>query len=159
MTDPITGGCFCGDLRYELDAPLGLVANCHCGFCRRIHGAPYTTVTFIRADAFRWTLGEPRVFETPLGNLRSFCPRCASPTCNFQPPERGEFASLIVGSLDAPFQQRAWMHVNVESKLPWVDTDDGLPAFDGWPGPDVIRDLARERRGAWLPAMVRGGEG
>ncbi len=152
MPEPVTGGCYCGDLRYELRSPLGLVANCHCGFCRRIHGAPYTTVTFIEADAFHWTSGEARVYVTPMGNLRHFCTRCASPTCNFQPV--GEFASLVVGSLDAQYQQPAWFHVNVESKLPWIDVDDGRPAFEGFPSRATIRDIARSHRDAWLPGVV-----
>lgn len=59
MAETLTGGCCGGDLRCELRSTLGLVANCHGGFCRRIHGAPYTTVAFIKADAFQWTFPSP----------------------------------------------------------------------------------------------------
>lgn len=152
MEDVATGGCHCGALRYELHSPLGLIANCHCGFCRRIHGAPYTTVTFIPTDSFHWISGEPRVYRTALGNSRNFCATCAAPTCNFQPA--GDFASLVLGSLDQAFQQPPWFHVNVESKLAWIDVDDGHPAFEGWPTPAKILELAGDHPGAWLPALV-----
>ena len=140
----LTGGCFCGEIRYELHDALGLVANCHCAFCRRIHGAPYTTISLVRADDIRWVGAEPCVYETPLGYRRHFCPSCAAPSCNFPPVavSVGEFASVVIGSLDDDWQQRAWFHVNVESRLPWVDVDDGLPAFEGWPAPWRIRELA-----------------
>ena len=41
----LAGGCRCGALRYQVDGDLGPVANCHCAFCRRIHGAPFTTIS------------------------------------------------------------------------------------------------------------------
>ena len=90
-----------------------------------------------------------------MGNQRHFCSRCASPTCNFQPPQRGDFASVVIASLDDAFQQPPWFHVNVESKLPWIALDDGLPAFQGWPEPSRIRELAGAHPGAWLPSLVR----
>ncbi len=154
MKPAIHGACYCGDLQYELHAPLGLTANCHCGFCRRIHGAPFTTVTFIKVTAFEWKAGTPSVFETPMGNLRKFCPRCASPVCNF--PGQGEFASLIVASLAQEFQQEAWFHVNTESKLSWTRLDDGLPVFEGWPEPAQIQEIARAHPEAWLPGVITG---
>ena len=144
MSEVIEGSCYCGELRYQLAAPLGLIANCHCPFCRRIHGAPFTTVSFIAVDALEWTAGAPNVFETPMGSRRNFCPRCATPVCNF--PAAGDFASLVMGSVDEAFQQEAWMHVSIESKLPWTRLDDGLPAFEGFPSHSQIAELVRARR-------------
>ena len=142
--EPISGGCHCGDLRYAIHAELGAVANCHCGFCRRIHGAPYTTVAFVPARSFHWTAGEARIFTTPQGSRRHFCARCGTPVVNL--PAMGEHASLVMGSLDPAFQRQAWFHVNVESRLPWIDVGDGLPAFEGFPSRATIREIARERR-------------
>ena len=53
----LAGGCRCGALRYQVDGDLGPVANCHCAFCRRVHGAPFTTIVFLSRDAFAWAPG------------------------------------------------------------------------------------------------------
>ena len=34
MTD-VTGGCFCGRVRYRVDAPLRGGRSCHCSRCRK----------------------------------------------------------------------------------------------------------------------------
>src|SRR5206468_9902663 len=36
----ITGGCFCGAVRYRVSATTRDVSHCHCSICRRTTGAP-----------------------------------------------------------------------------------------------------------------------
>src|SRR5207249_4523371 len=55
----VTGGCFCGAIRYRVnDAPRD-VAHCHCGICRRTTGAPFVTWATFPAAAFVFTAGVP----------------------------------------------------------------------------------------------------
>lgn len=38
MSELHTGGCHCGNLRYQIDGPVDDVAHCHCTICRRTSG-------------------------------------------------------------------------------------------------------------------------
>lgn len=149
-----SGGCRCGALRYGVDGDLGPVANCHCAFCRRVHGAPFTTIVFLSHDAFAWAPGsaEPARWTTPAGNIRQFCGVCASPVCNYSTAV--DLASLVVSSLPDERQPAPWMHVNTESMSPHHEIRDGLPRFAAWPTADELRAIARGRPDVWLPEEI-----
>ncbi len=148
-----TGRCRCGSLRYRLTGPLGPVANCHCGFCRRIHGAPFTTVAFVDPERFTW-ISPPEAasrWVTPMGAVRHFCGQCASPIFNYSRPL--ELGAVVTQSLDGT-QPDPWVHVNTESKVPWLLLADDLPQFPTWPSPDQLRELLRAHPGAWVPRRL-----
>jgi ADP-ribosyl-[dinitrogen reductase] hydrolase len=146
----LSGGCRCGFLQYRVEAELAPVVHCHCGFCRHVHGASFTTVGFLSARAFAWlpSSGEPSKFVTPLGNHRHFCGRCASPLYNLAPGVG--LACVIVPSLAEPSRAMPWAHVNTESMAPWLEIRDRLPRFPAWPSAEELARLAREH-GATLP--------
>lgn len=150
----LTGGCYCGSLRYRLASPLGPVVNCHCSFCRCIHGAAFTTVVLIPPGAMTWqpSSDRPATFKTPLGNVRHFCRNCASPIWNLSATAR--LGAVVVGSLGAEAQPAPWAHVNTESKAPWFSIEDGLPQYSGWPNPEELREMCRRHPGAWVPVTL-----
>ena len=37
------GSCLCGSIRYVIDDNLKFIVNCHCRFCRKAHGAAFTS--------------------------------------------------------------------------------------------------------------------
>jgi hypothetical protein len=150
----LAGGCHCGALRFAVDGDLGPCVNCHCAFCRRIHGAPFTTIVMISKAAFAWSPGsaEPARWTTPAGNVRQFCGTCASPTFNYS--TQVDLGSLVVGSLRDPQQPAPWAHVNVESKSPVFEIRDDLPQYAAWPKADELRALARGRANVWLPEEI-----
>jgi hypothetical protein len=140
------GGCQCGLVRYEITAELGPVFHCHCAFCRRIHGAAFTTIALLPREAFDWLSGSGHVarFLTPGGSLRHFCGSCASPLCNH--PQEPKLLCLVVASLDDDSAVRPWAHFNTESGAPWFTPGDDLPVFPGNPTPEIWATLARENR-------------
>jgi hypothetical protein len=150
----LAGGCRCGALRYTFEGDLGPVANCHCAFCRRVHGAPFTTIVFVSRKAFAWEPGsaEPSRWTTPAGNVRQFCGTCAAPICNYSTAV--DLASLVVASLPDAQQPRPWLHVNTESMAPHHEIRDDLPRFPAWPSADELCALARGRADVWLPEDV-----
>lgn len=150
------GSCFCGALGYEIAGPLGPVASCHCAFCRRIHGAAFTTVALVASEAISWlpSSSEPSRFTTPLGSVRHFCGQCASPLWN-QTPNAG-LAAVVVFSLVDGDQPLPWMHVNIESKAPWSTLRDGLPQFVGWPAAEALERLLQKHPGSWRPHQLLG---
>lgn len=56
---PVTGGCLCGNLRFEVSAQPMLTMACHCRDCQRMTGGPYSLSVMVPAQAFSVTLGDP----------------------------------------------------------------------------------------------------
>jgi hypothetical protein len=150
-----TGRCLCGDVQYAASGVLAPVIHCHCGFCRRVHGAPFTTTAFLPASALALLppSREPVYFTTAAGNLRHFCARCSAPLYSTAPET--DVASVIVSSLDEAFQPSPWFHVNLESKAPWYEIGDDLPRFQAWPSPRQVREFAKQRN-VEIPSQLFG---
>jgi Glutathione-dependent formaldehyde-activating enzyme len=55
----ITGGCYCGAIRYEVAALPLEVTHCHCIDCRRSSGATMVTWASFARDRFRVIHGQP----------------------------------------------------------------------------------------------------
>ncbi|MDZ7685306.1 MAG: GFA family protein [Gammaproteobacteria bacterium] len=97
----ITGGCFCGSVRYEFAEGDHLSVNCHCTMCRRLHGAPFVTWLVVPFEQFRYTQGEPVAYASSDDGTRFRCGDCGAPLAcvnNTHP----EIIDIAVGSLDDP---------------------------------------------------------
>ena len=56
MSDkPITGGCACGAVRYEVTGTPDEVGYCHCRMCQKHLGNLFGTFAIFRRDAFKFT--------------------------------------------------------------------------------------------------------
>jgi hypothetical protein len=92
--DQFTGGCLCGDIRFEASGQPYRVGLCHCLDCRKRHGALFHASAIFPASAVTVT-GETHDY-----NGRFFCPRCGSPVFTRSADE----VEVNVGSLDQPDQ-------------------------------------------------------
>ncbi|MFN5717058.1 MAG: GFA family protein [Bradyrhizobium sp.] len=63
-TGNVTGGCHCGEIRYEVTGEPVVHALCHCTDCRRHAGAPLVGWVMVAEDALKVTRGEPRVYRS-----------------------------------------------------------------------------------------------
>jgi hypothetical protein len=100
MNQPITGGCLCGAVRYEVDGKLRDIITCHCEQCRRSSGHFVAATAcrrphfkLLRQDCLQWYSAVP-------GYRRGFCNVCGSSL--FFEEVGGERISIAAGSLDAP---------------------------------------------------------
>jgi hypothetical protein len=115
----IEGGCFCGNIRYEITLAEYPVASCHCSMCRKTSGAPYVAWLIVPKTSFNYTgsssLSELKSSE---GGRRSFCNQCGTPvTCvNAAHPD---IIDVTVGSLDEPGGFKPTMQAFEDSRLPW----------------------------------------
>jgi hypothetical protein len=78
---PLTGGCPCGAVRYELGAyPLVLYA-CHCTDCQRQSGSAFAMSMSVATEAFSLTRGEVKGWRRPspsgIETVSWFCADCA----------------------------------------------------------------------------------
>ena len=94
----LTGGCFCGAIRYEADGAPFRETNCHCSICRRTTGAPFLSIFSVKSIEFRIIKGQPARFNSTAKTVRSFCSRCGTRLTSEHPdfPEEiGITASII----------------------------------------------------------------
>ena len=130
-TTPITGGCLCGAIRYELSEPPIRTTICHCRMCQKSTGSAFMVAAGFPRTALRFTKGEPKLYRSSPIKDKSFCADCGSllveqflvPTGNTAP----DMIWVYVGTLDRPEAVSIGAHTGVESQLPWVQFDDGLP--------------------------------
>ena len=54
----MTGGCFCGQVRYEVSAPLGPARSCHCSRCRKAFSGAGSAYAEISPGSLSWTTGQ-----------------------------------------------------------------------------------------------------
>ena len=79
MPAPYTGGCQCGQVRYELTGePIRLIA-CHCTECQRQSGSAFGMSMLVRQDDLKIsgvTKSFVRVVDSGNENIAVFCPDC-----------------------------------------------------------------------------------
>ena len=127
----LKGSCLCGGIRYEIDASLERVTNCHCSQCRKASGASFATNASAPATSFRIVEGADllREWESSPGIRRCFCGRCGSPIVK-RNEARPEIVRLRLGTLDMNPGVKPSRHVFAGSKAAWVEITDGLPVFE-----------------------------
>jgi hypothetical protein len=121
---PLSGGCQCGALRYEIrQAPL-MVYNCHCTECQKVGGGAFSTPVTVLESGFAFTTGEPRTVEwrSEAGNLRVgfFCGACGTRIAQGQVPSIGVF-SVRGGTLDDTSWVEPVGDIWTRSAQPWVE--------------------------------------
>lgn len=126
--------CYCTAVTLQADAPPRSVVHCHCGQCRRLSGAAFTTWASFAATALVRTGEEPLSrFQVTPNVTRHFCRVCGSHVFSADlrlPAILGVPAGALEGAaLPAPSA-----HYFADHKSPWLALCDGLPRFGGESG-------------------------
>jgi hypothetical protein len=130
---PLTGGCNCGAVRYEVTEPPATVTYCHCTRCQRRTGTAASPSAVTAPGTFHVTAGEERMkfWKPDDGAEKWFCGDCGSALFAHGPGENEWFA-VRVGTLDGDHGIRPDAHAFVASAASWEALpDDGLPRFAG----------------------------
>ena len=100
----LTGGCYCGEVRYQCEGPPLMRGLCYCRACQAISGGAGNLFMAVDAKGFQFTKGTPRFFnknDRPGSPTRHFCEACGVHLTARS--ERAPAAVLIkVGTLDDP---------------------------------------------------------
>jgi hypothetical protein len=131
-----TGGCYCGEIRYEIDGEPQAALQCHCRECQYITGGHANLIMVFPADGFRFTRGTPKEFtrsdlEAPVTRL--FCPTCGT-AIGTRTPRRPNSMIIKVGTLDDPSVFAPQAAIFTVDKQPFHVIPDGVPAFERLPG-------------------------
>ncbi len=96
----ITGGCYCGAIRYQiLEPPEGGI--CYCENCRKAVGAQSVAWVNSNRDVTEVVKGEPKRYVAPNGSVWSFCADCGS-TLFWEGIGGSDAFAVTSGSLDDP---------------------------------------------------------
>lgn len=127
---PVTGGCLCGQVRYEAEVFLQDGYVCHCTICQRSTGQPAEITVLIRAGSLRYTRGAPKYYRSSSDGKRGFCDECGSRLVWQALREDDDWlTNVTVGSLDRPQDVRVTRHTCADTQLPWYRLRDDLPHF------------------------------
>jgi hypothetical protein len=128
----LSGGCFCGRVRYRIDAPLSKARNCHCSKCRKAFSGAGSAYAEVAPGAFTWVSGEDDLtyYETIPGWGLSFCRTCGTTLCGTL---RGEVHGVTLGPVDGDPGVQIEMHIFVGSKAPWDHIGGDAPQYDERP--------------------------
>jgi hypothetical protein len=137
---PLTGGCLCGGLRYEITAAPVMTYACHCTDCQRLTSSAFSLAVTVPDSAFRLTKGEPRLVQKTADSgrvvTRWLCPDCACwIVSNPQPGDApGELIRRVrAGTLDDKSWVRPTAHYWARSKQPWVVIAAGDQIYETQP--------------------------
>jgi hypothetical protein len=132
MTEPVaplTGGCMCGAVRFEVSEPLLGVLYCHCKRCQRRTGSAFSISGLTQPGSFTLIEGDDvRAYEPgDRGWLKSYCGRCGSQLFTTN-PESPELIAVRVEALDQDPGVPPSLHQFVDYTPPWAPVPDDGPA-------------------------------
>lgn len=124
----LTGECFCGAVKYQVNGSLGDAKSCHCSRCRKAFSSQASASALVAPDTFSWTAGA--------GNLTSyvgghgfgfqFCKTCGSTLCTVY---KGEVFQIMLGCINGDPEVEIGHHIYVGSKANWEKLPDGVTQF------------------------------
>ena len=131
----VTGGCYCGEIRFEVTGPQEAAFQCHCRECQYITGGNANIVVVFAETDFRYTKGVTTTFarsdlETPV--TRHFCSGCGT-AIGSRSPSRPNSMIVKVGTLDYPGDYQAKAAIFTCDKQPYHHIPSDIPAFDKRP--------------------------
>lgn len=129
---PLTGGCQCGSVRYEISAePLNLYA-CHCKQCRKQSGSSFGLSLIVPRESFKVTSGTPKCWTRPTAQGAEmscwFCPDCGNRIYH-QSSSWPEELSVKGGTVDQPVEAGAAIHIWTSHGLPSTPIPMGATTF------------------------------
>ncbi len=125
----LTGGCLCGEVRYEANESVMFSVVCHCRMCQQWTGSSMLGTAAFSREAVSFTKGTPKLHCSSSVCERGFCSRCGSSLFT-RYYSGGAFDTVIfigLGTLDNPDLGQPDMHYGAEGELSWMHHDDGIP--------------------------------
>jgi hypothetical protein len=127
---PLTGGCLCGGVRYEVSEPPVVASYCHCTRCQRRSGTAGAPSARIVPGSLRIVAGEEliRCWTSDDGGFpKCFCSSCGGALWSVNPADPEE-RGVRMGTFDGdpgirPSYRQFVAYAPAWEALP----DDGLP--------------------------------
>jgi hypothetical protein len=133
----LTGGCHCGSVRYTITEPALDTHHCHCGICRKFHGALFVTLSIFNRKAFTYDKGGNNLgsFASSPNVTRHFCKTCGCPV-TLDLTQKPELIAVATGTIDEGafpgHPASTYRHAFVGSKVPWYEIKDDIRQVQGF---------------------------
>jgi len=129
---PLSGGCACGAVRYQLESAPLIVHSCHCHWCQRESGSAFALNALIESERLTLLSGKPEQVDTPSasgkGQSIARCPHCRIALWSHYAGSGPLVSFVRVGTLDSAELLPPDIHIYTASKQPWVLLPPGTPA-------------------------------
>ena len=128
---PLSGGCGCGAVRFEVRAPFESSRYCHCHRCQHRTGTSGGASARVPRAAVEFTSGveQIRSWEPPGGMPKAYCVECGSHLFSGSLDE--DFISIRLGAVEGDPGIRPEYHQWVSSAAVWEQLPaDGLPRYE-----------------------------
>ena len=129
----LTGGCHCGEVRYEVDGDPITHALCHCSDCRRHAGAPVVGWTMYPAGSLKLTQGTTKTYESSENGRRQFCPNCGTGLFYTNEAVLPGLVDIQSASYDNPELIPARVQIQTAERISWMEKAHELPSFERYP--------------------------
>lgn len=148
-SDPRTGRCLCGAVRYALSSEPLLLYACHCTDCQTASGASFTLTLVVETAGIAATEGsaEPYDRPQPSGRTKTIfrCPRCLTALWGVR-PDRPALATVYAGTLEDSAKLVPAGHIWTRSAQPWIEIPADVYRHEMQP-PDLAELLRAKARG------------
>lgn len=131
----ISGGCYCGSLRYESVGDIEVSLQCHCRECQCITGGNPNVIIIMPLSGFEFVKGIPKTFkrkDIEKAVTRLFCKNCGT-GIGTKNPNRPNSIILKVGTFDDPSIFKADIAIFTIDKQKFHHIEDGLKSFEKRP--------------------------
>ena len=130
---PVTGGCLCRAVRFEIAAAPMAARTCWCRLCQYLGGGTASVNICFPSDAVSVT-GEIRYYESVAdsGNVmrRGFCPTCGTPLTSAA-QARPHLIFIRAGALDDPGLMGPQASIWTDAAPGWACIDPAIPSYPG----------------------------
>ena len=131
----ISGGCYCGSLRYESVGDIEASIQCHCRECQYITGGNPNVIIIMPLSGFEFVKGIPKTFkrkDIEKAATRLFCENCGT-GIGTKNPNRPNSIILKVGTFDDPSIFKPDIAIFTIDKQKFHYIEDGLKSFERRP--------------------------
>ena len=131
----ISGGCYCGSLRYEANGDVEASIQCHCRECQYITGGNPNVIMIMPLSGFQFVKGIPKTFkrkDIEKAVTRLFCENCGT-GIGTKNPNRPNSIILKVGTFDDPSIFEPDIAIFTVDKQKFHYIEDGLKSFERRP--------------------------
>ncbi|CAA0092376.1 Uncharacterised protein [Zhongshania aliphaticivorans] len=128
----ITGECFCGSIKYQIDGKLKDARSCHCSRCRKVFSGQASAYALVESSEFTWLQGRELLtsFSSSPEYGFQFCSLCGSTLCGTY---QGLPHGVTLGCLNGDPEVDIDYHLYVGSKAQWEILPHGIKAFNEGP--------------------------
>lgn len=121
----ITGECFCGKIKYEINGVLRDARSCHCSRCRKAFSSQASAYALVEAKDFKWLSGEALLtsYVGSHGFGLQFCSKCGSTLCGIY---NGAIHGVTLGCVNGDPKIELGRHIYVGSKASWEIIPEGV---------------------------------